>query len=81
MQFALDGEEDDATKKVADDAGVTEGVLLGHYAQPKLWRNSNRTYRRILDSLPAEVAQRYGHVEDEVAKLERQIRAASDAQN
>lgn len=81
LQFALDGEEDEASKKVADDAGVTEGVLLGHYAQPKLWRKSNRTYRRILDSLPAEVAQRYGHAEDERSKLERQLRQAVDAQN
>jgi hypothetical protein len=81
LQFALDGEEDEASKKVAADAGVTEGVPLGHYAQPKLWRKSNRTFRRIVHSLPPEVAQRYGHVEDEAAKLERQIRAASDAQN
>jgi hypothetical protein len=27
LQFALEGEEDEASKKVADDAGVTEGVL------------------------------------------------------
>ena len=82
LQFALDGEEHgEASRRVAEDAGVTEAVLLGHYAQPKLWRKSNRIFRRILDSLPSPLAERYGHIEDEQSKLERQIRAATDAQN
>jgi hypothetical protein len=82
LQLALDAEEkEEASKKVTEDAGATEGVLHGHYVQPKLWRKCNRTYRRLLDSAPSAGAERYGHVEDEVAKLERQIRAASEAQN
>ncbi len=60
---------------------MTEAVLLGHYAKPKLWRRSNRTFRRILDSLPSDVAQRYGHVEDQKTRRERELREAVDAQN
>ncbi len=81
LQMALDGEEEEASHKVAKDAGVTEGVLLGHYAIPKLWRKSNRTYNRILTSLLPEVAQRYGYVEDEWVRLDRQLRQAVEAQN
>jgi hypothetical protein len=78
LQLALDG-EDDLDGWVADDAGVSKEVLLGHYAKPKLWRKSNRTFMRILASLPAEVAQRYGQVEDERSKLERRLQAAVGA--
>jgi hypothetical protein len=77
LQFAHDGEE--ASLKVAADAGVSEGVLVGHYVKPKLWRKSNRTYQRLLASLPAEVARRYGHAEDERARLERQLEAAKES--
>jgi hypothetical protein len=81
LQFAHDGEEEEVSRKVADDAGVSEKVLLGHYVKPKLWRQSNRTFRRLLASLPTEVATRYGHVEDDRTRLERQLDAAKEAGN
>lgn len=81
LQFAHDGEEEEASKKVATDAGVSEKVLLGSYVKPKLWRQSNRTYRRLISSLPADVAQCYGYIEDERTRLERQLETARDEGN
>ncbi len=81
LQFAHDGEEEEASRKVADDTGVSERVLLGHYVKPKLWRKSNRTYRRLIASLPADVARCYGYVEDERIRLERELLLASEAGN
>jgi GNAT superfamily N-acetyltransferase len=81
LQFAHDGEEEEASRKVAADAGVSEKVLLGHYVKPKLWRQSNRTFRRLLASLPPEVASRYGYVEDERTRLEREREMATEADN
>jgi hypothetical protein len=65
--------------RVAADAGVSERVLLGHYVKPQLWRQSNRTYRRLVASLPAEVARRYGYAEDERAQMERELEVAREA--
>ena len=81
LQFTHDGEEEEVSRKVASDAGVSEAVLLGHYVKPKLWRKSNRTFRRLLASLPPAVASRYGHAEDERALLERQLGEATEAGN
>lgn len=81
LQFTHDGEEEETSKRVASDAGVSEAVLLGHYVKPKLWRKSNRTFRRLLASLPPAVASRYGHAEDERAQLERQLGEATEAGN
>jgi integrase len=73
LQFTHDGEEEEVSKRVADDAGVSEAVLLGSYVKPKLWRKSNRTFGRLLASLPPTVASRYGYVEDERSRLDRQL--------
>jgi hypothetical protein len=81
LQFTHDGEEEETSKRVADDAGVSRPVLLGHYVKPKLWRGSNRTFRRLLASLPPAVASRYGYAEDERTRLERQLAAATTAEN
>ena len=78
LQFSHDG-EDEVSKRVASDAGVSESVLLSHYVKPKLWRKSNRTFRRLLASLPPTVASRYGYAEDERALLERQLSEATEA--
>jgi phage terminase Nu1 subunit (DNA packaging protein) len=37
---------------------------------------SNRTYRRILSSLPTEVARRFGHVEAGDVDLEAKLQSA-----
>ncbi len=81
LQFAHDGGEEATSRWVADDAGVSERVLLGYNVKPKLCRKSNRTYRRLISSLPADVARCYGYVEDEQTRLERELSAASEAGN
>lgn len=81
LQHAHDAEDADASRKVAADAGVSEAVLLGHYVRPQLRNQSNRTFRRLVAGLPAEVARRYGYVEDETARLERELEAARTAGN
>jgi hypothetical protein len=80
-QFTHDGEEEETSKRVADDVGVSEAVLLGHYVKPKLWEKSNRTFRSLLTSLPPAVASRYGYIEGEYARLERQLEVATEAGN
>lgn len=76
LQLAHDG-EDDASERVARDAGVGEAVMLKSYVIPKLLRKSNRTYRRIQGSLPPEVAARYGCPETPLSALERRLEAAN----
>jgi hypothetical protein len=75
LQLAWDG-EDEVGQRVAEDASVSQSVLLGHYVKPKLWRKSNRTYHRILASLLPEVASRYGFMETPLSALERKLEAA-----
>lgn len=79
LQLAHDGEDEESSLNVARDAGVSEHVLLGHYVKPKLWHKSNRTFRRILAGLPAEVARRYGHVETDGKTIDLQVRQAVNA--
>ena len=77
LQLARSGE--DLNRQVAADARLTESVLTAHYVQEtdeQLRHKSNRTYRRILASLPVEVARRLGHVEAEGASLEDRLQAA-----
>ena len=65
LQYARSGE--DIARQVANDAGVSESVLMTNYAKQtdvEARQRSNRTYRRILASLSPEVAVRYGHVQD-----------------
>ena len=76
LQFAHDGAEAGLSGSVAADAGVSESVLLGHYVKPNLRDQSNRTYRRLLASLPSAVATRYGYAEDAKARAERELEAA-----
>jgi hypothetical protein len=82
LQHARRGE--DINRLVATDAGVSEGVLVKNYVQERdeeLWARSNRTYARIIASIPQEVARRYGHVEDGRTALEHQVQAAFEAGN
>jgi integrase len=80
LQHARRGE--DLNRQVAADARVGEAVMMRSYvreADEELRARSNRTYARILASLPPEVASRYGHPEEALAGLEQQARAAAAA--
>jgi hypothetical protein len=82
LQYALRGE--DVARQVANDARVSESVLMTNYAKEtdvEAHQRSNRTYRRILASLPPEVAIRYGYVHDAQSEMENQLRAAIDAKD
>lgn len=78
LQLAFDGEELETSQKVADDAGVSEAVLLGHYVNPTLWRKSNRTYQRILASLPPDLSILFGYIEGDRDRLSRELEVAKD---
>jgi hypothetical protein len=82
LQHARSGE--DVNRKVAEDARVSESVMMTHHVEEteqELRNKSNRTYHRILASLAPSVAQRYGYVELENSKLERRLKAAVTAKN
>jgi integrase len=64
LQYARRGE--DLNRLVASDASLTTAVMMASYADEddeELRHRSNRTYRRILGSLPVDVACRYGYQE------------------
>jgi integrase len=63
LQFAYRGGMADA--KIASDASITKSVMLDHYVddtEEELCLKSNRTFERLLNSLPLKVAQRYGYI-------------------
>jgi hypothetical protein len=57
-----------------DDPLVQESDLQMRHA-------SNRTFHRILASLPPDVAARYGHVEPKKTGLEKRLDQAREAKN
>jgi len=81
LQHARSGE--DINRQVAQDAKVSEGVMLDHYVsirEQELRQASNRTFERIVASLSPETARRYGHKPDnEAADLERRLEVAKRA--
>jgi integrase len=82
LQYARSGE--DINRRVAEDARVSEKVLMTNYVREtdeQLRAKSNRTYERILASLPKDVAHRYGHVEPKVNSLEQRLQAAVAAKD
>ena len=82
LQHARRGE--DINRQVAADACVSESVMMTNYVEEhdeEMRQRSNRTYRRIIASLPTDVAERYGYVRDSKADLEERLRAALDAQD
>jgi integrase len=82
LQYARRG--DDASRRVAEDAHVSESVLMKHYVEesdPERREASNRIYQRILASLPADVACRYGHVQAAPDSLEQHLRTACEAKD
>lgn len=82
LQYARRGE--DINRQVAQDARVSETVMMTNYVKEsdeELRQRSNRTYQRIIASLAPEVAERYGYVEKAKSDLERRLEAAVAAQN
>jgi integrase len=83
LQHARRGE--DLNRQVAKDARVNTSVMMRHYVTERdeeLRQASNRTYARMLASLPPEVATRYGYPsENGTADLEAKLAAATNAQD
>jgi len=77
LQYARIGE--DINRQLAADARVSESVLMSSYVREtdeQLRQSSNRTYRRIVASFPAELAGRLGYAVDPGADLEERLKAA-----
>ncbi|HTU20215.1 MAG TPA: hypothetical protein VMG10_19275 [Gemmataceae bacterium] len=82
LQYALSGES--VSKRVAEDARVSEGVLLRHYAKvtdPARREQSNRNFARIVTSLDADVAAGYGHAPADTTELEARLRIATETKD
>ena len=80
MKFARRGE--DVNRQVAGDLRVGENVMVGHYfseQEEEHWQRSNRVFRRIVQFLPHEVAERFGHVETNRDRLQQRVQAATAA--
>lgn len=79
LQYARSGE--DARCKVAKDARVSEDVMMTYYVEetdPELREASNRTFNRLVASLPRHVAEMYGYavMKPDVAGIEKKLAAA-----
>ena len=82
LQHARRGE--DLNRLAAQDARVGTSVMMRHYVteQEELRHASNRTYTRILASLPQETATRYGYLPDsQTDDLEVRLEMAAKAKN
>jgi hypothetical protein len=65
---------------LAADARLSECVMMTNYVKEtdeQMRAKSNRMFSRILASLDAEVARRYGHIEANSATLKEQIKRAA----
>jgi hypothetical protein len=82
LQYARSGE--DVNRQVAADARLGEGVMMTNYVREtdeEMRQKSNRTFHRIVASLPPEVAARYGHEQPKPRSLQEQVAAAVEAEN
>lgn len=82
LQYVRRGE--DASRRVAADARVSECVLMTHYVEesdPEMREASNRIYQRIRASLAPEVARRYGDSIRETPSLEEKLQKALAAKD
>lgn len=83
LQHATEGEE--IASRVAGDARVTAGVMTSHYvidSDKRLREASNRTFARLVTSLPSDIAARYGHNADsEHPSLQTRLDAAIHSQD
>ncbi|MFL5240567.1 MAG: hypothetical protein ACJ8FY_00530 [Gemmataceae bacterium] len=63
---------------------MSETVLMTHYVEesdPELREASNRTFERVLASLPPEVACRYGYMDAVAKELEDRLQSALKSGN
>jgi hypothetical protein len=70
LQYARVGE--DVNRQVAGDARRSESAMMVSYVREtdeEMWQRSNRTYRRLLASLSAEVRRRYGYLPSPTEEL------------
>lgn len=77
LQYARSGE--DVNRAVAEDAHVTQEVMMTSYAREtdeEMRHKSNRIYKRILNSLSVEVAVKYGYTETEFDRLAERLDSA-----
>ena len=82
LQYARVGE--DVNRQVAADARLSESVMMTNYVREndeQLRQKSNRTFHRLLASLPAQVRRRYGYVPSPTAELEEQLQIAYAAKD
>jgi hypothetical protein len=79
FQFTRSGE--DLNRRVAEDACVSEKVMLNHYVterDPELRAKSNRTFERLAAALPPAVAVRFGYLAPQEDPLEEKLREATE---
>jgi hypothetical protein len=82
LQYVRSGE--DINRQLANDARVSESVMMTSYVKEtdeQLRQASNRTYARIVASLPANLARRCGHEEADGTGADARLRKAIDAQD
>ncbi len=82
LQFARQGQ--DATSLVANDAAVTEAVMMTHYVEEgadQFLHRSNRMYARIIAGVPMDVLNRYGYMETEAERLRAELYKAVEQQD
>jgi hypothetical protein len=82
LQYVRTGE--DVNRLVAGDAKVSESVLMTSYVKEtdeQMRQSSNRTFGRILASLPSDLARRCGHVQPTEGNLEERIHEAVEAKD
>jgi integrase len=82
LQYARRGE--DINRQVASDASVTASVMMTNYVKEtdeELRQKSNRTFQRIVASLSADVAERYGYTPSKTSNLEQRLEVAIEAKN
>ena len=82
LQYARAGE--DASRSLAKDARVSEGVMMTHYVKEEDLQHrsaSNAMYHRLCLSMTSEVARAFGHEHSATALLEQRLREAVGSRN
>jgi hypothetical protein len=77
LQYARVGE--DASRALAKDARVSEGVMMTHYVKEEDAQHraaSNAMFQRLCLSMTPEVARAFGHEHSATAMLEQRLREA-----